>query len=463
MKKNLFIPFLFLMLFACNGKQEKTQQTVHLKGQLVDQGTQNVRMAYSGAASMVGNSRNIVLNTDEEGYFDTVLVITEPTFYDISRNTLYLTPGDDMEIKIGRNPQDAEFSGVGAEANNYMKGRLFPKGGSFLEAGRQVKDNFEATKVTIDSLAAIRMHQLDTLSNVSDQFKKMEMARIKGDVANSYISYFTYARMMRKLDPEMEDREVFLSTMSNHLKPLLTDLNDPEYLNVAVVRDVFYYTSDSLHNAAWFSGMTIPQRTHELYTASKQANKLSSRVDEESINEAKDLAASLQNKDFAEEIDHKVKMASVLLPGQPAIDFELTTVDGDVKRLSDFKGKYIYVDLWATWCGPCIQESPAFEALGQKLKGEDIVFLPISTDADKKVWHDYLDKNKKELAQYHSTDKMLSEGWDIKFIPRFLLIDKDFKIVDAYASRPSGEDTEEQLKTLVAGPDVVAATPITPM
>ena len=67
MKKNLFIPFLFLMLFACNGKQEKTQQTVHLKGQLVDQGTQNVRMAYSGAASMVGNSRNIVLHTDEEG------------------------------------------------------------------------------------------------------------------------------------------------------------------------------------------------------------------------------------------------------------------------------------------------------------------------------------------------------------------------------------------------------------
>ena len=45
-----------------------------------------------------------------------------------------------------------------------------------------------------------------------------------------------------------------------------------------------------------------------------------------------------------------------------------------MKHLADFKGKVIYIDLWATWCGPCIQESPAFEALGKKYVGKDIVF-----------------------------------------------------------------------------------------
>ncbi|MCQ4902091.1 TlpA family protein disulfide reductase, partial [Phocaeicola vulgatus] len=65
---------------------------------------------------------------------------------------------------------EAEFSGIGAEANNYMKLRLFPIGGSYLEAGGNLLGDFVSTKAMVDSLAAIRMHTLDTLSNVSDPF-----------------------------------------------------------------------------------------------------------------------------------------------------------------------------------------------------------------------------------------------------------------------------------------------------
>lgn len=54
----------------------------------------------------------------------------------------------------------------------------------------------------------------------------------------------------------------------------------------------------------------------------------------------------------------------------------MTDVDGNEKKLSDFRGKLIYIDLWATWCGPCIQESPAFTALSEKYP--DIEFLQIS-------------------------------------------------------------------------------------
>ena len=67
--------------------------------------------------------------------FDTTFVLKEPTYYTISRNTLYLTPGDDMTIKVAQTNTEAEFSGIGAEANNYMKFRLFPKGG-FLSGSR---------------------------------------------------------------------------------------------------------------------------------------------------------------------------------------------------------------------------------------------------------------------------------------------------------------------------------------
>lgn len=108
-------------------KKSNFINTVHLKGQLFDMGSQNVRMRFDGAASMLGDSRDILLKTDAAGYFDTTFVLKEPTYYTISRNTLYLTPGDDMTIKVTQTNTEAEFSGIGAEANNYMKFRLFRK------------------------------------------------------------------------------------------------------------------------------------------------------------------------------------------------------------------------------------------------------------------------------------------------------------------------------------------------
>lgn len=74
-----------------------------------------------------------MIRTDREGHFDTILPLSKPAFYRISRNTLYLSPGDDMEVYITTDNREAVFKGKGAEMNTYMKGRLFPKGGSFWE------------------------------------------------------------------------------------------------------------------------------------------------------------------------------------------------------------------------------------------------------------------------------------------------------------------------------------------
>ena len=126
-----------LLASACQPAPAPT--TVHLQGQLVDMGTTDVPMRYDGAASLVGDSRDIILHTDAEGRFDTVLTLTAPTYYSISRNTLYLTPGDDLTLRITQDNREAEFTGQGASVNTYMKGRLFPKGGSFLEGGSNLR------------------------------------------------------------------------------------------------------------------------------------------------------------------------------------------------------------------------------------------------------------------------------------------------------------------------------------
>lgn len=232
----------------------------------------------------------------------------------------------------------------------------------------------------------------------------------------------------------------FNVSLTPEVAPLYKEIMDENMLDVAVVRDVLSYQEDSTLTSLWFKDISIPARTTELYACAKIVGDLRDEVSEQTVDKAKAFLQTVKNADFATEVEGKIVQASKLLPGQPAFDFEMEDVEGNVKHLADFKGKVIYIDLWATWCGPCIQESPAFEALGKKYAGKDIVFLPVSTDTTTKPWLGYLDAHKKELTQYHSNDVALKESWAIMYIPRFILIDKDFNIVNAYAPRPSSEE-----------------------
>lgn len=74
------------------------------------------------------------------------------------------------------------------------------------------------------------------------------------------------------------------------------------------------------------------------------------------------------------------------------------------------------------------------------MKYPDIQFLQISRDEQRRAWLDYVSHKKSPLPQYNSVDLRLVEGWQLFYIPRFILIDKDQKIIDAYAPRPSSEE-----------------------
>lgn len=436
------------LIGGCQTAQKQEETTVHIKGQLVDVGKDFIRMSYNGAASLLGDSRDIQLKMDSAGFVDTTIVLTEPAYFNIVRNTLYLTPGDELTFKIYDDHTKAEFQGKGAEANNYLKDRMLPKGGSFLNAGRNVREDLESTMALVDSLANARMQQLEALTNVSDEFKKLETARLKADIINGYIYYPNYSDLFAELksrDELLAKWNEFTTSVAPYIASKMKEIIGEEFLDVAVVRDVIAQHQDSMLNAKWFKDVTLPVRTKELFKSSQIIQELRMGVSEESIGKAKSFLQTVQNKDFAQEIEAKITQNTKLLPGQPAIDIELTDVSGHSKKLSDFKGKPIYIDLWATWCGPCLQEAPFFEKISKLYEGKDIIFLPISTDRMREPWLAFLDEHKKELEQFHSTDIMLKDGWLLYGIPRFILIDKDFNIVNAFAPRPS----EEEIKTLI--------------
>lgn len=348
-----------------------------------------------------------------------------------------------MTFKLTQTRTEAEFSGKGAEANNYMKFRLFPKAGSYLEAGSNLRGDFMSTKALVDSLAAVHINTLDTLSNTPYAFKQLEPARVKADVINSYISYAGYSGVFANVKTEKEMQAKwnnFNVSLTQYVNPIYKDIMNENMLSVATVGDVLSYQKYSTLASLWFKDISISARSVELYACAKIVNNLREEISEQTINKAKSFLRTVKNADFTTEVEGQIVQSSKLLPGQPAIDFEMTDAEGRVKHLADFKGKVIYIDLWATWCGSCIQESPAFEDLGKKYAGKDIIFLSVSTDTTTQLWLMYLDEHQKELTQYHSNDAALKDGWAVMYIPRFILIDKNFNIVNAYAPLPSGEE-----------------------
>ena len=135
-------------------------------------------------------------------------------------------------------------------------------------------------------------------------------------------------------------------------------------------------------------------------------------------------------------VDHMYNANKKLIPGADAIDCQLEDINGKTIQLSDLYGKVLYLDIWATWCGPCCEEIPYMEKLAQHFKGDNrIVPISISVDRKKKDWSAKLKADKPEWSQYLCPD--FTDLYGIAGIPCFILIDTKGKIITTKAPRPS--------------------------
>lgn len=136
--------------------------------------------------------------------------------------------------------------------------------------------------------------------------------------------------------------------------------------------------------------------------------------------------------------------------GAPAIDFTFADREGKSHRLSEYFGKTLYIDCWATWCGPCCREIPFLEKQVEAMrdKADRLMFISISLDSNRKAWLNKLDKDKPQWPQFlidKESDGILSQQYGITAIPRFLIINPDGTIADADAFRPNDGDFAEKM------------------
>lgn len=139
----------------------------------------------------------------------------------------------------------------------------------------------------------------------------------------------------------------------------------------------------------------------------------------------------------------------VLKEGDLIPDFKCKNVNGKEFSLRNLKGKYVFIDVWASWCPPCRSEIPHMRILEEKLAKKKIVFVSISVDRVKKEWEEMVKELKMEgLQLYIGRDEAFLNALGVKTIPRFILVDKKGRIVNLKMPRPSNPETLEILMAL---------------
>jgi peroxiredoxin len=126
-----------------------------------------------------------------------------------------------------------------------------------------------------------------------------------------------------------------------------------------------------------------------------------------------------------------LKALSILAPNREvqALDFTVESLVGDSENLSDYRGKVIFLNFWATWCGPCKAEVGEIDALHETLKDEDFMIMALSIQEQKKKVSKFMESNDIDFPVYLDSDGAVAAMYGVNGIPTTYIIAPDGMIV----------------------------------
>ncbi len=399
----------------------------------------------TGALSFPNNDRKFI--PDSNGNFSINFELSQPGYFKIGRNLLYLSPGDHLTIFIDvYNQKDAVFKGSHKDENDYLKSTPLPQGGSFINSGDNIRPTVEQSLDLVLKAAGDRKSTLNSFNNLSPQFKTLETVRLKADIINSLLklsSYFDYKNHIPKDSLEYYDQK-FLDEGKTYLDSYSKDLINTDYLNLPVYRDIIPYLldQDKTHTKA--------SATIEDFTRAETLVNMALKADSkpaltELKSSLKEITTPLYKSIVSDKIDGLLKFGK----GDTALNFTATMTNGKEVNLKSYSGKTLIIDLWATWCGPCLEDIPYWEKLREQYKNDpNIIFISLSVDEDREKWKKKVNDMKNPGIQWIINPLKLND-YAISGYPTSIVIDRNFKVVTLHGPRPSSPQLDKLLKELL--------------
>lgn len=448
------------LLISCTKQEEQVKNFAVLDGKVINHSESIIKIRD------IDNKTVKEINILEDGQFRDTLFDLSPGYYRISldkeSSTLFLKPGTEISVNLDYILFDEtlKFDGNGSAENNYLSATFLSneKLGDTLTYkyfGNLDEENF------IHKVTDLKEKQLAFLKNqegLSEEFKKLEEANI----------LYTWANRMQNYEAQKKyvsgDNDFKVSDDFKSFNDQLS-LNNSELANLTSYRDYLqnYYSAQIVSDEDLSKDYSLNYmkliadevkneslKNSLLYADAKYGITYTPEV--QPYFDVFMAASSNEEhkKDIKEKYDKLVKVSK----GQPSPKFEnYENYDGTTTSLEDLKGKYVYVDVWATWCGPCKREIPHLKEITEKYKAKDITFVSMSIDnpKDHDKWQEMVAAENLKGVQIFAPNAWESDfvqDYSILGIPRFILIDKNGIIVNSNAPRPSSEELPELLNSL---------------
>ena len=423
MKKTLLI-LLGAALCSCSG----TQQPYRLTGKIAHA---------DGNLLLIGTHFNQMdtVRLAPDGTFAYTRTVGDPAFGfaylpDKAFYQLVFIDGTSSELEADANtPTDYHVTGDLEAAHEFQLAAM--RRLSALD--EQTYASFGDMQATFNRVSDSLLRGLETIE--PSAFRALERASIDASVSNSLVAYH--------------------QTLRNRNLPLNSDADYNRYMeNLELTADnaiTYLYWAEGCAG-----GEPSPSYLHMVQTADRRIAdpELKQKIVLELMSNCfseggADMEAAyraalplVRDEKPAAWLTKTFEANRYLVPGATALDCELEDPEGRTLQLSDLYGKTLYIDIWATWCGPCCEEIPHLEKLVEAYRNDSrIEFVSITVDKDRDAWLKKLDADRPQWKQLRNPEFCTLYG--ISGIPCFLMISPEGKIITVHAPRPSDPTVKE--------------------
>ena len=391
-----------------------------------------------------GNGYIKVIDVNTNGTFDDTLVIKEGnfTFYDTKESTaMYLAPGYRLDISLDGKEFDEtlKYNGIGEKPNNFNASYfLFNEKNAIDSETYKKMENQEYFDYELKTHASLmkllnesEIENEKFLESQADKFRFQMLNNLITKLGEDYFAGKTKGIITQYLDSEIDKIDFKDSVM-------FASNNDYRYFLSSYF--VAGLTSGDLKTLELYNEELLEMQKKSIVTTLKRGISF---YNMEKLDLYYQTYVKLAANDKGiNRIKEKYDRIKTLKKGSPSPSFNYPDSSGKNISLESLKGKLVYVDVWATWCGPCKAQIPFLKQLEEKYREEDIAFVSLSIDQLKNIskWKDMIVDKKLEGIQI-----IADKAWRSKFvtdyviegIPRFILIDKDGNLMDPMAPRPA--------------------------